>query len=86
MQYKIILKPPFGNSVIWAGPNVSGHIPTAEDSKMKTRREALATRLENLTGEKPSWRPREYTYYAELTAEQASDVASWPGVRRVEQV
>jgi hypothetical protein len=84
-RYLIKLRKPSSNHFIWAGPNYnSGTIPTPEDDKAKTRREALANRLEKLVnGRETRWDPRNYCYEVELTEEEVTEIKTWPGVRHV---
>lgn len=87
MKFHVFLKKPFGRSTIWAGPEHQlGILPTHEDDKAKTRREAVGNRLEHLVGEKPAWNKRTYAYTVDVTPDQAAEIAAWPNVRRVEEV
>ena len=86
MTYKVHLKIPRARGIVWAGPqHQTGHLPTPESDKDKTRRENAGHRLEVLTGSKPQWHPNQYYYTIGLEPEQAKEVAGWEFVRRVEK-
>lgn len=85
-KYKIILKRPH-LATIWSGPGSSNSVLTyPEDDKDKTRREAVATRLEALGAEEVIFNKRAYCYFAEMTAEQAKEVETWPGTKKILEI
>lgn len=77
MIYYVYIRKPKANSTIWAGPeHADGIIAAQETDNHRTRREAVATKLEGLSGSKPSWNKRRYHYEAELTTAQAEEIAA----------
>ncbi len=80
--YTVHVKPPFTSAML---TDVTGTLARSKESdNYRVRRTAIGTQLEGLTGVKPTWRMRTYSYLVDLTDKQAREVGSWKMVRRVE--
>ena len=84
-MYKVQLKVPFSGASILPGVGYD-IIKSPETEKLRTKRENVATRLEAITGNKPTWHPREYCYQIELSTQQVEEVESWEYVRHVKAI